>query len=131
MWKKCGDDLLYSMIPRSVAEQLRAGESTLSTCKVRILGIKNVILFGPYLYKGLSTASFLSHCLGFKPQLAVLSSSKALALSRELFVFRTNQYYGNIHTLFCQGKIFLVSICQLWQIRDPPWHFTILFCVTY
>ncbi|KAI5748898.1 hypothetical protein M8J76_003019 [Diaphorina citri] len=33
MWKKCGDDLLYSMIPRSVAEQLRAGESTLSTCK--------------------------------------------------------------------------------------------------
>uniref|UniRef100_A0A8D8S3Q7 guanylate cyclase n=1 Tax=Cacopsylla melanoneura TaxID=428564 RepID=A0A8D8S3Q7_9HEMI len=32
-WRKCGDDLLYSMIPKSVAEQLRAGESTLSTCK--------------------------------------------------------------------------------------------------
>lgn len=33
VWKKCGDELLYSMIPRSVAEQLRAGESTLSTCQ--------------------------------------------------------------------------------------------------
>nr|XP_018896570.1 PREDICTED: soluble guanylate cyclase 89Db-like [Bemisia tabaci] len=32
-WKKRGDDLLYSMIPRTVADRLRAGESPLSTCK--------------------------------------------------------------------------------------------------
>lgn len=34
-WKKRGDDLLYSMIPQSVAERLRNGEKRLSTCEVR------------------------------------------------------------------------------------------------
>lgn len=29
-WKKQGDDLLYSMIPRPVAERLRSGEA--ATC---------------------------------------------------------------------------------------------------
>ncbi|BES91692.1 soluble guanylate cyclase [Nesidiocoris tenuis] len=32
-WKEKGDELLYSMIPHSVAEQLRRGDSPLSTCK--------------------------------------------------------------------------------------------------
>ncbi|KAK6627826.1 hypothetical protein RUM44_010305 [Polyplax serrata] len=32
-WKKRGDDLLYSMIPQSVAERLRNGEKRLSTCE--------------------------------------------------------------------------------------------------
>lgn len=31
-WKRQGDDLLYSMIPRSVAESLRTGQSPMSTC---------------------------------------------------------------------------------------------------
>lgn len=34
VWKKRGDDLLYSMIPKPVAEKLRAGNSPLSTCQV-------------------------------------------------------------------------------------------------
>lgn len=36
-WKKRGDELLYSMIPKTVAEKLRTGTSSLSTCEVRIL----------------------------------------------------------------------------------------------
>lgn len=32
-WKRQGDELLYSMIPRPVAERLRAGQNTLSTCQ--------------------------------------------------------------------------------------------------
>ncbi|KAL0274881.1 UNVERIFIED_CONTAM: hypothetical protein PYX00_002910 [Menopon gallinae] len=32
-WKRRGDDLLYSMIPQSVADRLRNGESRLSTCE--------------------------------------------------------------------------------------------------
>lgn len=32
-WKRQGDDLLYSMIPRPVAERLRSGLNTLSTCQ--------------------------------------------------------------------------------------------------
>lgn len=32
-WKRQGDDLLYSMIPRPVAERLRSGQNTLSTCQ--------------------------------------------------------------------------------------------------
>ncbi|KAK9885019.1 hypothetical protein WA026_009246 [Henosepilachna vigintioctopunctata] len=32
-WKRRGDDLLYSMIPRSVADRLRSGDSPLSTCQ--------------------------------------------------------------------------------------------------
>lgn len=31
-WKRRGDDLLYSMIPKSVADRLRVGET--STCEV-------------------------------------------------------------------------------------------------
>ncbi|CAH1111122.1 unnamed protein product, partial [Psylliodes chrysocephalus] len=33
VWKRRGDDLLYSMIPKPVADCLRAGNSPLSTCK--------------------------------------------------------------------------------------------------
>ncbi|KAJ8974758.1 hypothetical protein NQ317_019162, partial [Molorchus minor] len=32
-WKNRGDDLLYSMIPKPVADRLRAGDSPLSTCQ--------------------------------------------------------------------------------------------------
>ncbi|KAF5295129.1 hypothetical protein FQA39_LY13280 [Lamprigera yunnana] len=32
-WKRRGDDLLYSMIPKTVADRLRAGASSLSTCE--------------------------------------------------------------------------------------------------
>jgi guanylate cyclase len=32
-WKCRGDDLLYSMIPKSVADRLRTGKSPLSTCE--------------------------------------------------------------------------------------------------
>lgn len=32
-WKRKGDDLLYSMIPQSVADRLRNGESRLNTCQ--------------------------------------------------------------------------------------------------
>lgn len=38
-WKRRGDDLLYSMIPRSVADRLRGGSSPLSTCEVMIIRI--------------------------------------------------------------------------------------------
>lgn len=34
-WKRRGDDLLYSMIPQTVADRLRHGNSPLSTCEVR------------------------------------------------------------------------------------------------
>ncbi|XP_057656008.1 soluble guanylate cyclase 89Db-like [Diorhabda carinulata] len=33
MWKRRGDELLYSMIPKPVADSLRTGNSPLSTCK--------------------------------------------------------------------------------------------------
>lgn len=33
-WKRRGDDLLYSMIPKTVADRLRAGDSSLDTCEV-------------------------------------------------------------------------------------------------
>jgi guanylate cyclase len=33
-WKRRGDDLLYSMIPKTVADRLRTGNSPLSTCEV-------------------------------------------------------------------------------------------------
>lgn len=32
-WKRQGDELLYSMIPKSVGERLRVGDSPLSTCQ--------------------------------------------------------------------------------------------------
>ena len=35
-WKQCGDKLLYSMIPQSVADTLRHGADTLKTCQVSI-----------------------------------------------------------------------------------------------
>jgi guanylate cyclase len=34
-WKRRGDELLYSMIPRSVADRLRTEKNSLSTCQVR------------------------------------------------------------------------------------------------
>lgn len=32
-WKRQGDELLYSMIPRPIAERLRNGLNTLDTCQ--------------------------------------------------------------------------------------------------
>lgn len=32
-WKRQGDELLYSMIPRPIAERLRGGTSTMDTCQ--------------------------------------------------------------------------------------------------
>ena len=39
-WKNKSDELLYSMIPQSVADRLRAGTSPLSTCEVNAIIIK-------------------------------------------------------------------------------------------
>lgn len=50
-WKRRGDDLLYSMIPRSVADRLRKGQSSLSTCEVRTINL------GMYLHSNLSNIS--------------------------------------------------------------------------
>ncbi len=33
-WKQRGDQLLYSMIPRSVADKLRSGVDPMKTCQV-------------------------------------------------------------------------------------------------
>jgi guanylate cyclase len=38
-WKRRGDELLYSMIPRSVADRLRTEKNSLSTCQVRVKGV--------------------------------------------------------------------------------------------
>lgn len=35
-WKRKGDELVYSMMPRSVADVLKRGESPLSTCEVKL-----------------------------------------------------------------------------------------------
>jgi len=36
-WKRKGDSLLYSMLPRSVADQLQNEQSTMNTCKANIM----------------------------------------------------------------------------------------------
>lgn len=36
-WKRRGDDLLYSMLPKTVADRLRTTNSALSTCEVYII----------------------------------------------------------------------------------------------
>jgi len=38
-WKRRSDELLYSMIPRSVADRLRTEKNPLSTCEVRVQGV--------------------------------------------------------------------------------------------
>lgn len=35
-WKMQGDELLYSMIPQSIAESLRRGQKPIDTCEVNI-----------------------------------------------------------------------------------------------
>lgn len=35
-WKRKSDFLLYSMLPKSVADQLQNGQSTINTCKASI-----------------------------------------------------------------------------------------------
>lgn len=35
-WKNKSDELLYSMIPQTVADRLRAGSNPMSTCEVRL-----------------------------------------------------------------------------------------------
>lgn len=41
-WKMRGDELLYSMIPQSIAESLRRGKEPVDTCEVNIRGRFNV-----------------------------------------------------------------------------------------
>lgn len=48
-WKKQGDDLLYSMIPRSIAHLLQNEKSYLNTCKVNLTHVYSPII----LYKKL------------------------------------------------------------------------------
>lgn len=43
-WKREGDYLLYSMLPKSVADQLQHGESTMNTCKACKFKYKYIIL---------------------------------------------------------------------------------------
>ncbi len=38
-WKQRGDELLYSMIPQSIAESLRSGREPVETCKVGVLKV--------------------------------------------------------------------------------------------
>lgn len=38
-WKRRGDDLLYSMIPKTVADRLRTTAGSLNTCEVGIFSI--------------------------------------------------------------------------------------------
>lgn len=42
-WKRRGDDLLYSMLPKTVADRLRTTNSALSTCEVCCLLLKITI----------------------------------------------------------------------------------------
>ena len=42
-YKKCGDALLYSMLPQSVADRLQNGEPAVSTCQVCIV-IPHILL---------------------------------------------------------------------------------------
>lgn len=42
-WKERGDDLLYSMIPKPVADRLRNGSDPLSTCEVRQSNLQFII----------------------------------------------------------------------------------------
>lgn len=48
-WKKRGDQLLYSMIPKGIAEHLRAGKDPMAACQVNIyinvINIKQVLNF--------------------------------------------------------------------------------------
>lgn len=51
-WKRRGDDLLYSMIPQTVADRLRTGNSSLSTCEVNCyLNIVHLNDFNPFSNK--------------------------------------------------------------------------------
>ena len=49
-WKNKSDELLYSMIPQTVADRLRAGESPLSTCEVVQFLLFLVIISFKYLF---------------------------------------------------------------------------------
>lgn len=40
-WKEKGDDLLYSMIPKTVADRLRTGISPLDTCEVSLQSLNS------------------------------------------------------------------------------------------
>lgn len=44
-WKRKGDSLLYQMLPKSVADQLQHGQSTMNTCKVNKYQLKPLIYF--------------------------------------------------------------------------------------
>lgn len=48
-WKKRGDQLLYSMIPKGIAEHLRAGKDPMAACQVNIyinvINIKQALNF--------------------------------------------------------------------------------------
>lgn len=42
-WKKRGDDLLYSMMPKAIADRLRTGASALDTCEVFAVNLKKLM----------------------------------------------------------------------------------------
>jgi len=42
-WKRKGDFLLYSMLPKSVADQLQNGQSTMDTCKANARAHKQLL----------------------------------------------------------------------------------------
>lgn len=51
-WKQRSDELLYDMIPKTVADRLRVGDSALSTCEVSICnghmpGVSQGLPLGP------------------------------------------------------------------------------------
>ena len=58
-WKNRGDFLLYSMLPRQVAEHLRQGKDPIDTCQVgKILGILNPFFI--YFFSSLFFSRLLS-----------------------------------------------------------------------
>ncbi|KAK5650378.1 hypothetical protein RI129_001407 [Pyrocoelia pectoralis] len=63
-WKKRSDDLLYSMIPRTVADRLRSGNSSLSTCEtfesVTILFCELVGLYSSTVQEALSVVDCMN-----------------------------------------------------------------------
>lgn len=65
-WKKKGDQLLYSCIPRSIAAQLRAGKSATAECWQEVLNLFEYLGRYTYLYcccSGLSKNQYYIYSL--------------------------------------------------------------------
>lgn len=83
-WKRQGDDLLYSMIPRPVAERLRSGQNTLSTCQ----SFDEVsVLFGEI------EVTYLSNLFS------------KIAKRVWIFLFQDNNYEGGTTVQDAMGKV--------------------------